>query len=267
MNAAVTHERPDVLVRISGLCKAFGGVTVLDEVDFDVARGEVVALIGPSGSGKTTMLRTINGLEPFQAGSVTVKGTVLHGSAENPGAQDAAVRKVRESVGMVFQRFNLFPHMKVIDNITVAQVRVKGRDRSSAEDIAINLLQRFGLPEKANSYPHQLSGGQQQRVAIARALAMQPEIMLFDEVTSALDPELVGEVLAAMRRLADDGMTMIVVTHEMQFAREVADRVVVLDGGRIIESGSPKVIFSSPARPRTAEFLHRILHDDLEHDL
>jgi len=245
--------------------KSFGTLEVLHGVSLDVAPGEVLVIIGPSGSGKTTLIRTINALETIDAGSITVKGVEL----AKPGSDgrtlrpdESAIRAVRAEVGMVFQRFNLFPHMTVMRNVIEAPIYVRHLDRKSAEERARALLGRVGLLEKANAYPHQLSGGQQQRVAIARALAMQPEVMLFDEVTSALDPELVGEVLKVMRELAEDGMTMIVVTHEMQFARQVADRVVMMDQGRVIEVNSPRDMFTAPREQRTADFLHRILHDE-----
>jgi polar amino acid transport system ATP-binding protein len=261
--ATATLDRADVLVRMRGVSKCFGEQVVLREVDLDVAAGEVVVLIGPSGSGKTTLIRTLNALEPIDAGTIVIHGIEL----TKPGPHGVQVpasprtsRAVRAEVGMVFQKFNLFPHMTVIRNIIEAPVHVRGLSPGEATARGRELLGRMGLSEKENEYPHTLSGGQQQRVAIARALAMQPEIMLFDEVTSALDPELVGEVLAVMRRLAADGMTMIVVTHEMQFAREVADRVLMLDGGRIIEVGSPTQMFSAPRHPRTADFLGRVLH-------
>ena len=244
--------------------KFFGALEVLRGVSLDVASGEVLVVIGPSGSGKTTLIRTINALERISAGSITVKGVPLavpgpDGRTQRPS--DSAIRAVRAEVGMVFQRFNLFPHMTVMANVIEAPIYVRGLDRAAAEERARAILSKIGLLDKASAYPHQLSGGQQQRVAIARALAMQPEVMLFDEVTSALDPELVGEVLQTMKRLAEDGMTMIVVTHEMQFARQVADRIVVMDQGVIIEEGTPEAIFTSPKQPRTAEFLRRVLHE------
>ena len=252
------------LISMRDVHKFFGTLEVLRGVSLDVAPGEVLVVIGPSGSGKTTLIRTINALERIDSGSITVKGVQLaipgpDGKPRRPS--ESAMRAVRAEVGMVFQRFNLFPHMTVMANILEAPIHVRGLDHVAAEERAQGLLLKVGLLDKANAYPHQLSGGQQQRVAIARALAMQPEVMLFDEVTSALDPELVGEVLRTMHILAEEGMTMIVVTHEMQFARQVADRVVVMDQGVIIEEGTPKEIFSSPTQPRTAEFLRRILHD------
>ncbi len=268
MNDGTRPSTPDAgpLISIRDVHKFFGTLEVLRGVSLDVSSGEVLAVIGPSGSGKTTLIRTINALERIDSGSITVKGVPLavpgpDGKTRRPS--ESAMRAVRAEVGMVFQRFNLFPHMTVMANVIEAPIYVRGLKRAAAEDRARALLSRIGLLDKADAYPHQLSGGQQQRVAIARALAMQPEIMLFDEVTSSLDPELVGEVLQAMRLLAEDGMTMIVVTHEMQFARQVADRIVVMDQGVIIEEGVPKEIFSSPKQPRTAEFLRRILHDDV----
>ena len=233
----------------------------------DVDPGEVVVVIGPSGSGKTTLLRVLNALETVDGGTITIKG--IHLAEPGPDGRprrpdDRTIRAVRLEIGMVFQRFNLFPHMTVLDNVTAGPIHVRGLAPGEARARATELLQRIGLADKAAAHPHQLSGGQQQRVAIARALAMQPEAMLFDEVTSALDPELVGEVLKVMRGLAQDGMTMIVVTHEMQFAREVADRVIVMDQGRIIEVGAPRAIFRAPTHPRTAEFLQRVLVEGRE---
>ncbi len=257
------------LIEMRDVHKRFGTLEVLRGVALDVDRGEVVVVIGPSGSGKTTLLRALNCLETVDAGTITING--IRVAARGPDGRslrpdDRTIRAVRLEIGMVFQRFNLFPHMTVMRNITAAPIHVRGLDEATARERAIGLLARMGLADKAEAYPHQLSGGQQQRVAIARALAMQPEAMLFDEVTSALDPELVGEVLKVMRRLADDGMTMIIVTHEMQFAREVADRVVVMDEGRIIEVGDPGKIFRAPDHPRTAEFLHRVLLEGREAD-
>jgi polar amino acid transport system ATP-binding protein len=254
------------LISMRDVHKFFGELEVLRGISLDVASGEVLVVIGPSGSGKTTLIRTINALEQISSGSITVKGVPLatpgpDGKMQRPS--ESAMRAVRAEVGMVFQRFNLFPHMTVMANVIEAPIYVRGLDRAAAEERAEAILSKIGLLDKANAYPHQLSGGQQQRVAIARALAMQPEVMLFDEVTSALDPELVGEVLRTMRLLAEDGMTMIVVTHEMQFARQVADRVIVMDEGVIIEEGAPEEIFTSPKQPRTAEFLRRILLEDV----
>jgi ABC-type polar amino acid transport system ATPase subunit len=255
------------LIAVRDVWKRFGTLEVLREVTLDVDPGEVVVVIGPSGSGKTTLLRVLNALETVDGGSITING--IHLAEPGPDGRprrpdDRTIRAVRLEIGMVFQRFNLFPHMTVLDNVTAGPIHVRGLSPSEARARAIELLQRIGLADKAGAHPHQLSGGQQQRVAIARALAMQPEAMLFDEVTSALDPELVGEVLKVMRRLAQDGMTMIVVTHEMQFAREVADRVIVMDQGRIIEVGAPRAIFRAPTHPRTAEFLQRVLVEGRE---
>ncbi len=239
-------------IDVQGLHKSFGELEVLRGIDFSVARGEVVCVIGPSGSGKSTLLRCVNLLEEPSAGRVTVAGT----DVTDP---DVDIDRVRRRIGMVFQSFNLFPHLTALENLTIAQRRVLRRDRSEAERIARANLERVGLSEKEASYPAQLSGGQQQRVAIARALSMDPQLMLFDEPTSALDPELVGDVLAVMRSLADEGMTMLVVTHEMSFAREVADRVVFMDGGVIVEEGTPEQVVGDPQHERTRTFLARVL--------
>ncbi|MEV7468295.1 amino acid ABC transporter ATP-binding protein [Streptomyces kronopolitis] len=239
-------------IEVRGLRKAFGDLEVLRGIDFSVARGEVVCVIGPSGSGKSTLLRCVNLLEEPSAGRVTVAGTEV----TDP---DVDIDRVRRRIGMVFQAFNLFPHLSALENLTIAQRRVLGRDRADAERIARANLERVGLSDKEAAYPAQLSGGQQQRVAIARALSMEPELMLFDEPTSALDPELVGDVLAVMRGLAQDGMTMLVVTHEMSFAREVADRVVFMDGGVIVEEGTPEQVVGAPQHERTRAFLARVL--------
>ncbi|GLW19426.1 peptide ABC transporter ATP-binding protein [Streptomyces sp. NBRC 13847] len=239
-------------IEVRGLRKAFGDLEVLRGIDFSVARGEVVCVIGPSGSGKSTLLRCVNLLEEPSAGRVTVAGTEV----TDP---DVDIDRVRRRIGMVFQAFNLFPHLNALENLTIAQRRVLGRDRADAERIARANLERVGLSDKEAAYPAQLSGGQQQRVAIARALSMEPELMLFDEPTSALDPELVGDVLAVMRGLAQDGMTMLVVTHEMSFAREVADRVVFMDGGVIVEEGTPEQVVGAPQHERTRTFLARVL--------
>jgi general L-amino acid transport system ATP-binding protein len=253
------------IVEVRDVHKWYGTHHVLRGVSLEVRFGEVVAIIGPSGSGKTTLLRLIDGLEPFDRGSIVVAGIELQPSnARLPRYQPRSkvLDKLHRKVGIVFQSFNLFPHMTVLSNITLAPIFVDGRSVQEARREALDLLRRVGLADKAKSYPHQLSGGQQQRVAIARALAMRPDIMLFDEVTSALDPELVGEVLRVMRKLAEAGMTMIVVTHEMQFAREVADRVVVMDEGTIVEMGPPGQIFGKPRAQRTAVFLRRVLQRD-----
>ncbi len=240
------------MIEIKELHKHFGKLPVLRGVSLSVAAGEVVVIIGASGSGKTTLLRCINHLEVPDSGEVRVDGIRLTDRA-------ADVRAVRVECGMVFQQFNLYPHLTVLDNITLGPRVVRKVSRRTAEDMALELLAKVGLSEKSTSYPGQLSGGQQQRAAIARALAMQPKVMLFDEVTSALDPELVGEVLNVMRNLAREGMTMVVVTHEMEFAREVGDRVLVMDEGQIIEQGRPSTIFTNPTQPRTRQFLRKIL--------
>lgn len=239
-------------VHVKNLHKSFEKLDVLCGIDLVVQDGEVVCLIGPSGSGKSTFLRCINYLEEPTSGEITVDGFVLTDKKSD-------INKIRENIGMVFQQFNLFPHLSVLDNITMAPLDRKKMDKVSAVKKAQELLSRVGLADKADAFPAQLSGGQQQRVAIARALAMEPDIMLFDEPTSALDPEMVGEVLAVMRQLADAGMTMIIVTHEMGFAREVADRVIFMDGGVIVEQGKPMDIFSNPREPRTINFLNQVL--------
>ena len=241
------------MIEIRQLQKHYGSHRVLHGVDLDVAKGEVVCLIGPSGSGKSTLLRCINALEAYDGGHINVFGeTVRRGSK--------TVHVLRSRMGMVFQRFNLFPHRTVLENVMEGPVYVKGEPLKQAREEALVLLDKVGLSAKVDAYPEQLSGGQQQRVAIARALAMKPEAMLFDEPTSALDPELVGDVLAVMRTLADEGMTMIVVTHEMGFAREVADRVCFLHGGHIVESGPAEQVLGDPQHARTQDFLRRVLH-------
>ena len=239
------------MIEIRGLRKAFGADEVLKGIDLSIVEKEVVVIIGPSGSGKSTLLRCMNHLEEPTAGEVVVDGITL--------SSEANINKVREEVGMVFQRFNLFPHMTVLENIMLAPMKVKHIARSEAEKTARELLARVGLAEKADAYPDNLSGGQQQRVAIARALAMRPKVMLFDEPTSALDPEMVGEVLDVMRALAREGMTMVIVTHEMGFAREVGDRLLFVDEGRIIESGAPREVFENPQEERTRSFLSKVL--------
>ena len=235
------------MIEIKNLHKSFGHVEVLKGVDVSIEEKEVVVIIGPSGSGKSTLLRCMNYLEEPTSGDITVDNMKLDKHAD--------INKIRENIGMVFQRFNLFPHMTVLENIVLAPTKVLKISRDEAISTAMDLLQRVGLKEKANSYPSQLSGGQQQRVAIARALAMKPKVMLFDEPTSALDPEMVTEVLDVMKSLANQGMTMVVVTHEMGFAREVGDRVLFVDEGRIIEEGTPKEIFENPKQERTKLFL------------
>ncbi|WP_323135853.1 MULTISPECIES: amino acid ABC transporter ATP-binding protein [unclassified Streptomyces] len=240
-------------IEIQGLHKSFGDVEVLRGIDFTVAPGEVVCVVGPSGSGKSTLLRCVNLLEEPTSGTVTVGGVDM----TDP---DIDLDAMRRRIGMVFQQFNLFPHLNVLDNLTIAQRRVLGRGREEAGRIARENLAKVGLADREDSFPSQLSGGQQQRVAIARALSMGPGLMLFDEPTSALDPELVGDVLGVMRTLADEGMTMMVVTHEMGFARDVADRVVFMDGGRVVEEGAPEDVLARPEHPRTQAFLARVLH-------
>ncbi|MGH3886344.1 MAG: amino acid ABC transporter ATP-binding protein [Pseudonocardiaceae bacterium] len=250
------------MVRAEGLCKSFGRTPVLRGVDLEVVPGEVMCMIGPSGSGKSTFLRCINHLEKVDAGRLWVDGELVgyrqRGDKLHELREHEIARKRRE-IGMVFQRFNLFPHLTALGNVIEAPIRVRGELRSAALERGRALLHRVGLANKADAFPSQLSGGQQQRVAIARALAMQPKLMLFDEPTSALDPELVGDVLDVMRGLATDGMTMIVVTHEMGFAREVGDSLVLLDGGVVVEHGPPRDVIASPQHHRTQEFLAKVL--------
>jgi general L-amino acid transport system ATP-binding protein len=255
---AATMSR-DVIVSIAGLNKSFGAFHVLKDVDLDVGRGEVVVIIGASGSGKSTLIRCVNGLEVYQSGRLTVDGFNMPTEADREIGGEKELARIRKGVGMVFQQFNLFPHMSAIDNVAIAPIRVHRRKADEAKAAALQLLDRVGLRDHAHKHPAQLSGGQQQRVAIARSLAMEPHIMLFDEPTSALDPEMVGEVLDVMRELAREGMTMIIVTHEMGFAREVADRVVYIDHGRILEIGTPAQIFDQPTHERTRTFLSRVL--------
>ena len=235
------------MIEIKGLKKSFGDLHVLKGIDLHIDEREVVVIIGPSGSGKSTLLRCINFLEEPTGGTITVDGI--------PMDSDANINKVREEVGMVFQRFNLFPHMTVLDNITLAPMKVRKIARSKAEQTAQDLLDRVGLGDKAGAYPNQLSGGQQQRVAIARALAMQPKVMLFDEPTRALDPEMVSEVISVMKNLADSGLTMLVVTHDMRLARDLATRVFFMDQGGIYEDGTPEQIFTNPQKERTRQFV------------
>jgi polar amino acid transport system ATP-binding protein len=246
------------LIRAEALRKSFGDNLVLDRIDLEVGVGEVLVVIGPSGSGKSTLLRCLNLLEPLDSGRILFEGAEIT-------RKGVDVSAVRTRIGIVFQQFNLFPHLKVIDNLTIAVRRVRRTPRAQAEERALELLARVGLAEKARQHPHQLSGGQQQRVAIARALMMEPHVMLFDEVTSALDPELIGEVLVVMRDLARSGMTMLVVTHEMQFARDVGDRLIFMDHGRIVEEGDPADVLDRPKEERTQRFLRRTLQ--LEHSL
>ena len=238
-------------ISIKNIHKKFGKLHVLKGIDAQVEEKEVVVIIGPSGSGKSTLLRCINYLEEPTEGEIVVDGIPL--------TNESNINKVREEVGMVFQRFNLFPHKTVLENITLAPIKVRKMSQKDAEKIALDLLDKVGLADKAKAYPEQLSGGQQQRVAIARALAMRPKVMLFDEPTSALDPEMVKEVLDVMKALANEGMTMVIVTHEMGFAREVGDRVIFMDEGRIVEEGTPEAIFTSAKEERTQSFLSKIL--------
>jgi ABC-type polar amino acid transport system ATPase subunit len=258
----VTKKQPmaQPLVVVDNVVKRYGADTVLDGVSLSVPTGHATVIIGPSGSGKSTLLRCIARLEPIQRGRILIDGALASAGTEtrNDG-DDVSRRDLSHEVGMVFQSYNLFPHLKVIDNITLAPRRVRGMSRSDADALGMSLLKRVGLEDKRDVHPARLSGGQQQRVAIARALAMQPKVMLFDEVTSALDPELVGEVLKTMRELADAGMTMLVVTHEMSFARDVADDVVFMDQGTIVEQSHPNQIFKEPRMQRTRVFLERLL--------
>ena len=239
-------------VVVKNLKKSFGKLEVLKDIDMEIKEGEVVVLLGPSGSGKSTFLRCLNRLEDITAGEVIVDGIHVDDKKTD-------INKLRENIGMVFQHFNLFPHMTVLENIMLAPVELKKMTKEEAREKGMALLKRVGLDAKADVYPPQLSGGQKQRVAIARALAMNPDIMLFDEPTSALDPEMVGEVLAVMKELAADGMTMVVVTHEIGFAREVASRVVFMDGGYIVEQGTPEEVISNPKEPRTIDYLNKVL--------
>lgn len=245
-------------IEVKNLVKKFHGQTVLHGIDLEVQQGEVVAIIGPSGSGKTTLLRSINLLEQPESGTIRV-GDVTIDAARSINQQKAAIRRLRQHVGFVFQNFNLFPHRTVLENIIEGPVIVKGEDKNESIARARELLTKVGLTGKENSYPRRLSGGQQQRVAIARALASSPQIILFDEPTSALDPEMIGEVLYVMKALAHSRITMIVVTHEMQFAREIADRIVFIDGGHILETAPPAQFFSQPSHPRAQRFLQKVL--------
>jgi ABC-type polar amino acid transport system ATPase subunit len=252
MSAQAAESPGQPVVQTEGVRKTFGDNVVLDGIDLEVGSRETLVVIGPSGSGKSTLLRCINLLEPIDSGRIFLEG-------EEITRKGAKVPAIRQRIGIVFQQFNLFPHLKAIDNVTLAARRVRKVPKKEAEAHAMELLEQVGLRDKAQSHPHQLSGGQQQRVAIARALMMEPRVMLFDEVTSALDPELVGEVLVVMRDLAEAGMTMIVVTHEMQFAREVGDRLIFMDEGRIVEEGIPGDVLDSPKQERTQRFLRRSL--------
>jgi ABC-type polar amino acid transport system ATPase subunit len=247
------------MIDVVNLCKSFDGTEVLRNVSLSVAAGEVVGVIGPSGSGKSTLLRCLNHLETPNSGTVVIDGEKAYVDERGKALSSAKVAATRSHVGMVFQHFNLFPHMTVLQNVASGPRFVRRRSRSESEEAARSILRQVGLSDKADHHPEQLSGGQQQRVAIARALAMQPKVILFDEPTSALDPELVGEVLAVMQQLADEGMTMIVVTHEMGFVRQVAGRVIFMDEGRIVEQGKPAELFESPTHPRTRSFLSSVL--------
>jgi polar amino acid transport system ATP-binding protein len=266
-SASTTQSRPAgiPLVRAVNVTKAFHGTEVLKGIDMEVHKGQVVCLLGPSGSGKTTFLRCINQLESIDGGRIWVDGDLM-GYTDRGGTlhhlTDKQVAAQRREIGMVFQRFHLFPHMTALENIMEAPIQVKGEKKSAVRERALDLLEQVGLKDKPSAYPAQLSGGQQQRVAIARALAMNPKLMLFDEPTSALDPELVGEVLKVMRNLAQDGMTMIVVTHEMSFAREVADRVVFMDAGVVVEEGPPASVIANPQHERTRSFLSRMRQEE-----
>ena len=240
------------MIRVNNLHKSFGKNDVLKGIDEHIEKGEVVVVIGPSGSGKSTFLRCLNLLEEPTSGKVVFEGNDITDKKVD-------INKIREKMGMVFQQFNLFPHKTVLQNLTIAPIKVKGLSKAEAEKKAMELLERVGLSNKAKAYPSSLSGGQKQRIAIARALAMEPDVMLFDEPTSALDPEMVGEVLNVMKDLAKEGMTMVVVTHEMGFAREVGDRILFMDNGNIVEQGTPDEIFSNPKNPRTIDFLSKVL--------
>ena len=246
------RKEKKIAIHVSHLKKSFKQLEVLKDISLDVKEGEVVVVIGPSGSGKSTLLRCLNQLEEASGGEIVIDGTDITDKKTD-------INKVREKVGMVFQHFNLFNNMNVLRNLMLAPVDLKIMDRETARKEALKMLERVGLSDKAEAYPHQLSGGQKQRVAIARALCMRPDIMLFDEPTSALDPEMVGEVLEVMKHLAHIGMTMVVVTHEMGFAREVGDRVLFMDGGLILEEGTPEEIFGNPQNPRTKDFLNKVL--------
>jgi polar amino acid transport system ATP-binding protein len=246
-------QSTEVIIQVEGISKTFtGGVNALKNVSMEVMRGEVVVIVGPSGSGKSTLLRCLNGLEEPEVGKIVIDGVPLDHKRKNR-------QKIRTEVGMVFQLFNLFPHMSVRDNINLAQKYVRKRSLDQADQITNDLLEKVGITDKADSYPSQLSGGQQQRVAIARSLAINPNVMLFDEATSALDPEMIGEVLDVMKSLAEEGMTMVVVTHEIGFAREVGDRIIFMDMGAIVEVGSPQQFFNQPTEARTRAFLDKIL--------
>lgn len=240
------------MIEIKNLYKSFDNLSVLNGIDIKINKGEVVTAIGPSGSGKSTFLRCINGLEEISSGSIIFEDNAIDSNSKD-------INKIREKVGMVFQQFNLFPHMTVLENITFAPIKLKKLSKEEAQAKAISLLKKVGLEDKANTYPNKLSGGQKQRAAIARTLAMSPDVILFDEPTSALDPEMVGEVLDVIRSLAEEKMTMIIVTHEINFAKEVSSRVIFMDKGKIIEDTSPNIIFTTPRKQRTKEFLSKVL--------
>ena len=242
----------ETIIKVEHLSKKFGENEVLKDINYEIKQGEVVVIIGPSGSGKSTFLRCMNLLETPTSGQILFEGQDITDPKND-------IFKMCEKMGMVFQNFNLFPNMSVLDNITLSPVKVKKENKQAAETYAKELLQTVGLPDKANAYPQSLSGGQQQRIAIARALAMRPDVMLFDEPTSALDPEMVGEVLGVMQRLAKEGMTMVIVTHEMGFAKEVGDKIVFMDGGYIVEEGTPEEVFGNPQHNRTKDFLSKVL--------
>jgi polar amino acid transport system ATP-binding protein len=245
-------DKGEIKIKVQNLKKSFGSLEVLKDISTEITKGEVVCVIGPSGSGKSTFLRCLNKLEKVTSGTVIIDGTDITDKQVN-------INHVRENIGMVFQHFNLFNNLNIMDNLTLAPVQLKKCSKEEAVKRAQNMLKKVGLEEKAESFPSQLSGGQKQRVAIARALCMQPDIMLFDEPTSALDPEMVGEVLQVMKDLASEGMTMVIVTHEMGFAREVADRVIFMDGGYIVEEGTPKEVLLNPKEERTIDFLNKVL--------
>lgn len=240
------------MINVNDLTKKFGKLQILNGINLNITKGEVVVLIGPSGSGKSTFLRCLNLLEVPTSGTISFEGQNITDKSYN-------INLSRQKMGMVFQHFNLFPHKTVLENITMAPIKVKKLDVQKANEIAINLLKTVGLEDKKDAYPSQLSGGQKQRIAIARALAMEPHVMLFDEPTSALDPEMVGEVLDVMKKLAENGMTMVIVTHEMGFAREVGDRILFMDGGKIVEQGTPEEVFGNPKEARTRDFLSKVL--------
>ena len=242
----------ETLLTVEHLIKKYGDQVILDDVSLDVKKGEVIVVVGPSGCGKSTLLRCINALDPIQGGVVKLGDEVID-------LKSKSLTRLRQKIGMVFQSYDLFPHLTVLDNILLAPTKVQKRSKDEVKEEAMKLLRRVGLEEKAGSYPRELSGGQKQRVAIVRALCMHPEILLFDEVTAALDPEMVGEVLAVMKELAASGMTMLVVTHEIGFAREVADRVIFMDGGYIVEQGTPDEVIKNPKEPRTIDFLNKVL--------